>query len=67
MKIAIDEPGTSLQQTIIENLETDDVAIIKTILELLDLQHDYFQVHKYYASNCRELTLFDKIRKEDKL
>lgn len=64
MKIAIDEPATSLQQTIIENLEIDEVDIITTILEILDLQHDYYQVHKYYAHNSKELVLFDKIRKE---
>lgn len=64
MKIAIDEPATSLQQTLIENIETDEVDIVKTIVELLDLQHDFYQVHKYYARNVKELVLFDKIRKE---
>lgn len=65
MKISIDEPATSLQQTIIENIEREETPILESMLELLDLQHDYYQVHKYYTNKCNELVIFDRLRKND--
>ena len=63
MKITLNEPATGLQEIVIENVEVDEVDILKTILELLNLQFDYYTVHKYYADRCIELTSFDKIIK----
>lgn len=65
MQIEITEPATSLQSITIKEIEVDEVPILASILELLDLQNDYYKIHKYYANKCRELTIFDKIRKED--
>lgn len=64
MKISIDEPATSLQQEIIENIEVNEVPILASILELLNLQHNYYQVHHYYTNKCNELVIFDRIRKD---
>lgn len=65
MNISIDEPSTSLQNIQIENIELDEINILKTVLELLDVQHEHFQVYKYYANNLTELVLFNKHRKEN--
>lgn len=64
MRLSIDEPANSLQQITVENIELDEVDILKTIIELLDLQHDHVQIYKYYAHDLKELLLFDKHRKE---
>lgn len=65
MKIAIDEPATGLQQIIVENIERDEVPILESILELFELQCDFYKVHKYYTNKCNELVIFDRLRKND--
>lgn len=65
MKITINEPATSLQEIIIENIEKDETPVLESLLELLNLQYDFWQVHKYYTNKCNELTIFDRLRKND--
>lgn len=57
MKVIIEDAASACLEVNVEDLSScvDDCIWLKTLIEFLEMQHEYWQCYKHYATNIEFL------------